>query len=257
MQRGSSGLSQWIPRQLGSFVAAVTLAAVAPLGALAAADASHPGARQAAYLEGVMPVSPPAAHAGTLMFVLSGDGGLWGDIDVQLAKKLAAEGYAVIALDTSVWFKDAQTPVGAAHRLEQALSYYLDKTKADRIVLVGYSYGADMIPLLYPHLSNGLRDRLDATVLLSPGRRTELQVTLAERTGIDPGDIDLAPSLKALPRDGLICLYGEDEVDESGCTIPEMADATLLHLPGGHHYDNDVDAMAQTLTPPIKQAAPP
>jgi len=49
----------------------------------------------------------------------------------------------------------------------------------------------------------------------------------------------------------VVCIYGEEEVDESGCTA-KTAVGKGLKLPGGHHFDENYPALAQRLVDLIK-----
>jgi type IV secretory pathway VirJ component len=173
----------------------------------------------------------------TLVVLVSGDGGLWGDLDAQLAKRLVQEGYAVVGLDTRIWFAQERQATEVAARLAGMMRTYMAKAHASRVVFTGYSYGADVLPIAYNRLAPDYRAKVSALVFIAPTRQTMLQVTLAERTGLITGDIRLAPEYAKLPVKSVICVYGHDEAAEAGCTLPELKDAVNIELPGGHHFD--------------------
>ena len=175
----------------------------------------------------------------TLVVFVSGDGGLWGDLDVQLAKRMVQEGYAVVGLDTRMWFAQERQATEVAARLAGMMRVYMARSHATRVVLAGYSYGADVLPIAYNRLAPDYRARVAAMVLIAPTRQTMLQVTLAERTGLITGDISLAPEYAKLPIASVVCVYGHDEAAEAGCTLPELKNAVSIELPGGHHFDNN------------------
>jgi type IV secretory pathway VirJ component len=63
-----------------------------------------------------------------------------------------------------------------------------------------------------------------------------------------------------LPGDKVLCVYGIEEKDESGCT-DKTAVGEKLQLPGGHHFDENYPALAKRLIAVInkwqaKAAAP-
>lgn len=175
----------------------------------------------------------------TLVVFISGDGGLWGDLDVQLARRMVDEGYAVVGLDTRIWFSDERRATDVAARLATMMRTYLARTHATRVLLAGYSYGADVLPIAYNRLAPDYRARVAALLLVAPTRQTMLQVTLGERTGLITGDIKLAPEYAKLPVASVICVYGRDEADEAACTLPELKGAVSIEMPGGHHFDNN------------------
>ena len=183
----------------------------------------------------------------TLVIFLSGDGGWWGDLDAQLADHLAKNGYAVLGLDTNVWFDSARQPAEVAARIDTMIRDYQTTTRVKHVMLIGYSFGADMVPLVYNRLPKRERSLVNGFILIAPGRLAALQVTLAERTGIEQGTLDLAPELAKLPRAKTRCIYGTDEAADSGCMLDAIKPALRIGLPGGHHFNNDMDLLRQTI----------
>jgi type IV secretory pathway VirJ component len=55
-----------------------------------------------------------------------------------------------------------------------------------------------------------------------------------------------------LPAAKVVCIYGEEEVDESGCT-DKTAVGEVIKLPGGHHFDENYPALAQRLVGVIEK----
>ncbi|MNW11759.1 Bacterial virulence protein (VirJ) [compost metagenome] len=49
-----------------------------------------------------------------------------------------------------------------------------------------------------------------------------------------------------MPAAKVLCVYGEEEADESGCTAPANV-GEALKLPGGHHFDENYPALAKRL----------
>lgn len=194
-------------------------------------------------------VAPPAK---TLVIFVSGDGGLWGDLDVQMARRMVQEGYAVVGLDTRIWFAEERQAAEVAARLAAMMRTYMARSHATRVVLAGYSYGADVLPIAYNRLAPDYRKKIAALLLIAPTRQTMLQVTLAERTGIITGDIRLAPEYAKLPVTSVVCVYGHDEAGEAGCTLPELKGAVSIELPGGHHFDNNPKELGDRVIAALK-----
>lgn len=196
-------------------------------------------------------------HARTLILFLSGDGGWWGDIDAQLANRLAAKGYAVIGLDSNVWFAKTRKVDEISSHVSALLSQYTARAKAAKVALIGYSYGADVLPLAINRLSRALSRKIAAIVLIAPERKTALQVTLLERADLVQGDIDLAPEFAKLPKRATVCIYGKSEKDETGCTLPALRGAQVIGLPGGHHFGDNVALLGDRLLSAVNTRARP
>lgn len=59
------------------------------------------------------------------------------------------------------------------------------------------------------------------------------------------------PEMARLPGPKVLCVYGIEEKDESGCTQPQAVGENL-QLPGGHHFDEDYPALAKRLVNAIR-----
>jgi type IV secretory pathway VirJ component len=195
--------------------------------------------------DGVREVNVPA-KASTVVMVLSGDGGWWGDIDRKLAEQIAAErpDDAVVGFDTQAWFGKRRTQEETARHIAALADRYVKRTGAHQVALVGYSFGADVLPLVVNGMSAVERARLKALVLMALARGVDPQVTPLEQAGLVKATIDLTPEIAKLPKARVTCLYGEDETKRTGCTLPEMAGADVVEMPGGHHFAGDVNALA-------------
>ena len=168
-----------------------------------------------------------------LFVILTGDGGWWGDLEARIGLELAHRGFAVIGIDTNRWFDKMRTPDEWAGFLGKTIDHYQYQTKASRVFLIGWSYGANVLPIGYNRLSPAIQQQVAAMVMLAPEATARLQVTLAGRMGLVAGDLDLDPEMARMPADRLFCLIGAGEEKGSGCYLPGAARATRLIAPGG------------------------
>ncbi|MFT3998392.1 MAG: AcvB/VirJ family lysyl-phosphatidylglycerol hydrolase, partial [Asticcacaulis sp.] len=152
-----------------------------------------------------------------LILFWSGDGGWHGDIDARLGAELSERGFDVVGLDTNIWFADKRSATEAGRKLSDMIARYGRTTPGRRIILMGWSFGADSLPFAYNALSEGDKAAVSQIVLLAVSKSTNLQVTLASRTGLDPGSIAVPPELARLPRDRLTCVYNTHDSQSSGC----------------------------------------
>ena len=98
---------------------------------------------------------PPTGSSRVAVVLLSGDGG-WRDIDRTIAEELNKQGLSVSRLGQPALFLDPQDtrrdgpPDLAAG--DRGLSRQNGATK--EIALIGFSFGADVLPFLYPKLAS-------------------------------------------------------------------------------------------------------
>jgi pimeloyl-ACP methyl ester carboxylesterase len=94
-------------------------------------------------------VELPSDHPSRLLaVVMSGDGG-WRDIDKTLAERLQHDGVSVVGWDSLRYFWRKKTPERTAEDLAAVIQSYRAKWGADKVALVGYSFGADVLPAAY------------------------------------------------------------------------------------------------------------
>ncbi|WP_070885482.1 virulence factor family protein [Pseudomonas argentinensis] len=195
-----------------------------------------------------VPSTPPGD---TVSLFYSGDGG-WRDLDKAVAEQMAERGYPVVGLDTLRYFWQRKSPDQAASDLSEMMREYREKWHAKRFVLIGYSFGADVMPALYNRLPDSDKQQVDAVLLLALARSGAFEIQVEGWLGKDADEATTGPELIKLPAEKVLCVYGSEEAPESGCTQPQSV-GEKLELPGGHHYDKDYPALAERLIIAIKR----
>lgn len=182
--------------------------------------------------------TPPKAVA----IFISGDGG-WRDIDKTMGEWLSTQAVHVVGLDALHYFWSKRTPQELAADITTLIKDADPQAKLP-VMLIGYSFGADTLPLAYPLLSKDLQDRTRVIALMAPSLSTSLQVTISGWLGIDDSGYPVPPAIAALPKDKVLCIYGKDD-DDGGCEDPAVKDITKIETDGGHHFDGDYTKIAQ------------
>ena len=131
---------------------------------------------------------------GSLAVMLSGDGG-WASIDRDIGGALAARGVDVVGLNSLRYFWTRRTPDSATADLDRVLRHYLAAWGAARVLLLGYSRGADVLPFLAARLAPDLRARVAVVALLGPARSVDFEFHLSDWVA----DADRATELPIRP----------------------------------------------------------
>lgn len=197
-------------------------------------------------------VEVPAGQAkDTVTLFLSGDGG-WRDLDRDVAGEMAKIGYPVVGIDTLRYYWQHKSPEQSATDLAELMQHYRQKWGTKRFVLTGYSFGADVLPAIYNRLPEAEQQRVDAIILLAFARTGSFEIEVEGWLGNAGKEAATGPEMTKLPADKVLCIYGEEEVDESGCT-DKTAVGEAMKLPGGHHFDENYPALAQRLVDAIEK----
>ncbi|MEO7438403.1 MAG: AcvB/VirJ family lysyl-phosphatidylglycerol hydrolase, partial [Candidatus Binatia bacterium] len=122
-----------------------------------------------------------------------------------------------------------------------------------RLLLIGYSRGADVLPFLASRLPDDLRSTVALVALLGPAQTTDFEFHLTDWLGGDDPDArPIAPEVAKLRGLRVLCVQGADE-DDSLCPLLDATLAQRFVLPGGHHFGGDYGVIATRI---LEAAAP-
>lgn len=193
---------------------------------------------------------PKTPNPKGLAVVYAGDGG-WRDLDKSIAGVFNDEGFGVVGVDTLRYFWNEKSPRELGDDLEAIVGRYAKEWKTNRILLGGYSFGADIIPFAWQRLSKSVRDQVKLIALLGLSKTADFELSVAGWLGVKSGEHDVLKPAATLPMDRVVCVYGKDELDETdndvACVTDAIAPQARLELPGGHHFDEDYPALAKRL----------
>ncbi len=194
-----------------------------------------------------VPATIPANNY--LVVMVSGDGG-WAGLDREVATALAARGYSVVGLNSLRYFWTRRTPKGAGQDLERILDYYLAHWNKQRVLLIGYSRGADVLPFMVRQLPPALRRRINLIALLGLGRHVDFEFHLSDWLPIThrrSSALPIFPQIEALHAGRqILCIYGKDEA-HSTCRKFTSRLGQTLELKGGHHFDGAYARLADLI----------
>ncbi|MBS0584208.1 MAG: hypothetical protein JSS42_14010 [Proteobacteria bacterium] len=184
------------------------------------------------------------AFAERIAIILTGDGG-WAGLDIAVADQLSKRGIAVVGLNTLKFFWQTRTPAEAADAVTRIIGHYGNEHPDADFIVIGYSFGASLAPVVVNRVTDDARAKIAAQVLISPDAEAVFEIHVGDWFGSThhEGAIPIAPEI-ANTKVPVICVHGAEEGADSFCaTLQGKPNVTDVSLPGGHHYDGNYDAL--------------
>ncbi|MDP4273151.1 MAG: AcvB/VirJ family lysyl-phosphatidylglycerol hydrolase [Bacteroidota bacterium] len=176
-----------------------------------------------------------------LAFFISGDRG-WTDFDQSLANRLAQKHIPCIGLDALHYFWSEKNPQKVAADIAPFIQNYMHTWGKSKILLVGYSFGADVLPFVADKLPFILKDKIQALALLSPSEKAGFEIHVSDMLSIgNRKDVyNVVDEIRRLKYFPTLCIFGKDEETK----FPEKLRGKNIHFlftQGGHHFSNSFD----------------
>lgn len=235
---GFAMMARWMPQ---------FLSALDPL--LAPAKVTVPARTADADVAGLpltLVTDPAARHTDLMAVLYSGDGG-WAGLDRQVSAQLAAQGVPVVGVDSLSYFWTARTPREAGTDLGRIISHFSRQWQRPRVLLLGYSFGADDLPYIVASLPPEMRPMIGRVSMLGLSASADFQFHLASWLDLSSDNaLPTVPEIERLKGLPLQCIRGADESD-SACPAIPAGFASQAILPGGHHFEGNAALIVQTM----------
>jgi len=106
--------------------------------------------------------------------------------------------------------------------------------------LLGYSFGADILPFIFTRLPKSQADHVEQIILLSPSNHTDFEVHLNEMLGKNSRGTNNVPGeINKINQKPILIVSGEKEEGSLNFTNLKITNYQKVTIPGGHHYDRD------------------
>src|SRR5262245_24038810 len=153
---------------------------------------------------------PSARAARRFAVIYSGDGG-WRDLDKEIGEYLAAHGTPCVGVDSLRYFWRVKTPEAVAGDLARIIRHYGNEWNAPDVLLVGYSFGAGILPAALNRLPDDVRPAVEQISLLGLEPRAPFEIGVTGWLGDMPTDAPpVLPELSRLDLGRVQCFYGEE-----------------------------------------------
>jgi type IV secretory pathway VirJ component len=196
-------------------------------------------------------VEVPATGGNTNLMgiIITGDGG-WGVTDRGIAKSLAAKGMPVVGLNSLRYFWKQKTAEQAAADLNRILQHYCALWKRTEAVVIGYSFGADVLPFMLNRIPDESRQKIRAITLLGLSSTADFQFHWTDWIAARKRSTSqmVRPEVEKLRGRKMLCFYGTED-DDALCRQLAPGLVKAIPIQGGHRFGSGyqpiVDAILQ------------
>jgi type IV secretory pathway VirJ component len=202
---------------------------------------SHTDAQQqttAAPFKGIPIITCPVdtSTCDFLVMVISGDGG-WNVWEESLRKEFLKKGIPVVGLDALKYFWKQKTPEQTTSDLTLVLNYYLKAWKKQHFILMGYSFGANVVPFAATRFPEPYKSMLTKVVLISPDPGSDLEIHMLEMLNMDMSEYkyNVINEVKKIKNTKVLCMFGASE-DGDRTNLFRFSPVQVVELPGKHHF---------------------
>jgi len=187
-----------------------------------------------------------------LALMISGDGG-WTSFDQEVSDEIAKTGITVVGWDALKYFWDGTTPEKTAADIALALEYYMQSFQKEKVILIGYSFGADALPFIYNRLPANLKSAIAEVVMMSPDEKADFEIHVSDMLSIGSSedDYNVATEIKKMNHKNVITIFGSEEESEMENKLRKTK-IKVDCLNGSHHYNNNTKGVAEIVVNNLK-----
>ena len=186
-----------------------------------------------------------AANAsGPMLVYLTGDGG-WNSFSTSFCNTLSKRGIPVVGMDARQYFWQRRSPEESASDLLKIIAKYDQEWRRKSLVLVGFSFGADITPFLVNRFPAAVQGLLLTVLLISPSKTCDFEIHLSDMLslGIAKGPYNVIQEIQVSSFKNYTALFGSDE-DKMLQKAFDQVNVYVEQLQGSHHFDRDYESVA-------------
>lgn len=203
----------------------------------------------------MFPVAKPQAHPPLVAVFLSGDMGFHFGMGGKIVAALVEHDVPVVGVSTPVAFANHRSRAETDAIVANAIRYALENTGAQKIVLMGQSFGADIVSTVAPDLPADLRAHIVAVDLTVPAPDVFFRADPSTIAYMGTPDAYPLQPLRAMRGVPVVCVYGLEE-KSSLCPGLRGTGAQVIGLTGDHHLKHDPERLVSTTLAALRRALP-
>ncbi len=178
-------------------------------------------------------LAPGTARGRLAAVYWSGDMGMRLGVGQGVVDALTARGIPVLSVSSPMLFGQARDRAFVDDAVADSVRTALERTGAAQVVVIGNSFGADIVGAGLGRVPSDLRRQIASVVLMVPGNDVYFHanpIGIWYRGPVAADPVHTIPLLRGLP---VTCIYGTEE-SGSLCRAPVMLTASRVPIADGH-----------------------
>jgi type IV secretory pathway VirJ component len=173
----------------------------------------------------------------SFILLLTGDGG-WRDLTNSIGNYFSERNMPVIGINSRSYFWSEKKRQQVAGDITTVIHHYSEKWKRKNVIIIGYSFGADVLPLVFNALPPDVKNMTKYLVLIAPGQHANFIIKLMEYFSSDDDGIPILPELDKITKIPVYIICDDDK--HALChVLSDNWDYQIVE--GGHHFNDRYD----------------
>ena len=182
-----------------------------------------------------------------LVLYISGDGGL-NSFTSDFCKGVNQQGYTVTAINSKSYFWNKKTPEQVGTELTTYLEGVFKGRQNQQLLIIGYSFGADVTPFILNRLGHTVRPHLLRTLLMAPSPTTDFVIRVADMWGsAKKRSMDVVAEINRATGQRIVAILPGDDKDFPVSSV-KLGSFKAVVLKGGHHFGGDTAGLVKIVT---------
>ncbi len=182
-----------------------------------------------------------------VIFYISGDGG-FNTFSKAFSEELHRYGYDVFALNTKKYFWEKKSPLQASQDTEKYLKKITKNRTNKKVIIIGYSYGADVAPFIYNRFDQDFKKNIQDLIIIGPSKVNDFEIHLKEYiTGKMEHGYSVVNEINQIKNVPFTLVVSDFENKYFPKNEITLKDYQFLHLQGNHHYGGNTKMLADSI----------
>ncbi|MGE5449089.1 MAG: AcvB/VirJ family lysyl-phosphatidylglycerol hydrolase [Bacteroidales bacterium] len=175
------------------------------------------------------------------VILLTGNGG-WRKLVQSITNYLNDKNVSVVAINTKKYLLSRKKPKQICCDLETLMDQYNNKWEGEKVVMIGYSMGAEILPFAFNCMEEKYKQQINDLILIAPGQKATFKVKLRDYYHEVNEGADIYPELQKMNKQKTYVICDDNKF--SICL--ENLDGIVDHdfLGGGHHFGKDYNKLS-------------